>query len=361
MYHPKFSWNDYFTATPVTTIGPSSYNYRRTPSDSNVYVLHCLFNAITSTGDGGALYCTSNYLLVESSSFFSCRTSSNNYGGGAICFDNTGSGECALHGVCGYDCNTTSGRAYSQFSRLRVRNTASNRNYVNYTSASRCVNEMSDTYKMLRLEYGKQCCQSTNLSMNKCYYRSGVYCYPFNDPNSVTCSLLYSTFADSHAVGNTCIRFNNRPAKCEIKCCNIIRNTQDNPSATGTIYSSGNLVTIKDSCILENTADTIFYSSSSSYPFTLSNCTVDKTTNNECLTTQSTVTKSFILALHHMSTRNCHSEYDSAGTITIIPNVSHLTIKVISCYYQARISDFISFNCLFMFTFIHPNPSIYYL
>jgi hypothetical protein len=333
------------------------YNSRQTPSASNVHVLDCLFNAISTGNDGSALFCTSNYLLVESSSFFSCKTSSSSYGGGAIFFTNTNSGECVLHGVCGYDCISTNSY-YCQFAYILVHNIASRKNCVNYSSISRCVNQVSSAYKTLRLEYGKICCQSTNVSMNKCYCRSGIYCYPLSDSSSVTCSLVYSTFADNHANGQTCIRFDSSGAKYEIDCCNIIRNTQGSLSTWGAIFLSGNLV-IKDSCILENTANNIFYGSSSPV-FTLSNCTVDKTSNNGYLTIQNTVFKSFILGLHHISTRNCYSEFDSIGYLSAIPYVSHPINKVITCHCQARISDFFSFICLFVFTFIHPNPSVYY-
>jgi hypothetical protein len=360
MYFLKFSWNDYFTATPVTTFDAISYNSRQTPSDSNVYVLNCLFNAITSENTGGAIYCTSNYLLVESSSFFSCKSSQGGDSGGAIHFYNSNSGECVLHGVCGYDCISSTSNSYSQFSYIYVRKNALSKNYVNYSSISRCVNELSGSYKTLRHGYGKFCCHSTNVSMNKCYYRSGIYCWPSSDSSSVTGSLLYSTFADNNAKGCGCIRLNYDGAKYEIKSCNIIRNTQGDLSSLGTIYTSGNLM-IEDCCILENTANCIFYSTSSSYTFTLSNCTVDKTTCNQNLIKQSTVTKSFILVLHHISTLNCHSEHDSAGSLTAIPHVSNPTNRAITCLYQARISDFFSFICLFMFTFIHSNPSVCYI
>jgi hypothetical protein len=106
-------------------------------------------------------------------------------------------------------------------------------------------------------------------------------------------------------------------AKCEIKNCNILRNTQGILGTEGTIYSYGNL-TIEDSCILENNANYIFRVSSTSYTSTLSNCTVDSTSGNENVITQNTVTKSFILALNHMSNLICQAEYDSAGTLTPI-------------------------------------------
>jgi hypothetical protein len=207
----------------------------------------------------------------------------------------------------------------------------------------------------------KVCCSSTNTSLNKCSSRPAIICNPLVNPNSV-CSLLYSTFAGNDATSENCILFNRGGAVYEIKYCNILRNTEVSVSGRGTICTSGNLM-IEDSCILENEATYIFYTYSS-YTITLSNCTVDKTTRTGNLITQKTVTKSFILALNHMSTRNCHSEYDSAGTLTAIPPASPPTKKE-TCYCytckinncQARISDFFSFICLFMFSFIQLDPS----
>jgi hypothetical protein len=155
--------------------------------------------------------------------------------------------------------------------------------------------------------------------------------------------------------------FHQTGAKYEMKSCNILRNTQGTLGTEGTIYANGNLV-IKDSCILENTATYIFCVQSSSYTITLSNSTVDKTSNNGYLTTQNTVTKSFILALNHMSTRNCHSEYDSAGILT--PNLhTPSSSKQVRCFthvkyiYQPLIEDVTSFINILIFNFIHPYVS----
>jgi hypothetical protein len=357
----KFSWNDFFGGTQAATHSSVEYKTRQNPSTSNVYVSNCLFNRCTSDSNGGALCCTTaTCFLVESSSFFSCTTSSN--GGGAIYFSNTGSGQCVLHKVCGNDCYSTyTSTSNGQFSYIYVYNVASSKNYVNYSSITRCVNQRTHSERMLFLNYGKICCTSVNLSMNKCQYVSGIRVYPFCDSNSVTCLLSYSSFADNNAPDYICLQFETGGAKNEIKCCNILRNRQDS-SSNGIIHSNGYSV-FQDSCILENIATYIYNVPSSSYSITLSNCTVDKTTNNRNLIIQNTVTKSFILALNHMSTHNCHSGYDSAGTLTAIPYVSHTTKREFCyCYtnkinhYQARVSDFFSFNCVFMVTFIHPNP-----
>jgi hypothetical protein len=336
----RTAWDDYFTGTP-TSLQPTEYTLRQTPSDASIYVSNCLFRSITSTDDGGALYCTSAiYFLVESTSFFSCKT---NCSCGAIYFSNS-DGQSVLHEVCGYDCCTTNANKY-QFGYTCVNNISSSMNYVDYSSIVRCMNENENSYYILGLQSGKICCPSVNFSLNKCYYRSGISCWPFNNSNSVTCSLTYSSFADNYAAGYTCFFLSVKGSNNEIKSCNIIRNAQSKLGTRGTIYTSGNLK-IDDSCIFENKANNIFYQASSSYTITLSNCTVDKTTCNQNLITQNTVAESFILALNHMSTENCHSKYDYAGTLThIIRTTSSSKKQTYYCtcgnfFNHLRLSDF---------------------
>ena len=120
------------------------------------------------------------------------------------------------------------------------------------------------------------------MSTNKCATYSVISCYSFTDSSSVTCSLSYSSFADNSAIVNRCIYFENSAAKYEMKCCNVLRNTQIGSDSGGIISICGNMK-IEDSCILENNANYIFYSFYSSYIFTLSNYTVDKTTIGKCL------------------------------------------------------------------------------
>jgi hypothetical protein len=313
--HTRAGWNDYFTGSP-TPIQSTESGTRLTPLNANVQVLNCLFRSITSTDHGGALCCTSvKCLLVESSSFFSCKTSSTY--GGAIYFFNANSGQSVLHAVCGYDCRG-SDNDYSdgQFSRVDVCDTASSMCYFNYSSISRCMNGYSNAGYTVCHQKGKIYCPSVNISMNKCYRSSGIYYGPFVDSNYTTCLLTYSTFADNIGIEFICIWLIRPDAKYEIKSCNILRNSHVS-STHGIIQANGNTF-ISDSCILENIGTYIFHVSSS-YTITLTNCTVDKTTRTGSLKFQNPPTKSFILALNHMSTRNCHSEYDSAGTLT--PNI----------------------------------------
>jgi hypothetical protein len=328
--NPRTLWSGFFTVT-----NPNFFTGRQTPSVTYAYFLNCVFNSFTSASDGGALYSSGSvqYLLIESSSFFSCKTSTRN--GGAIYFYHSG-GQCALNEVCAYDCCTTiTSYSYYQFAYIRVNDVASYKNYVNYSSIASCINTRTDSHYNFYLDYGKILCSTVNISKNKCHTRTGIYCVPAYVSGSVTCSLLYSTFADNIASGYTTISLSRGSAKYEIKCCNIIRNTQNSPGSEGTIYSSGNFI-IKDSCIIGNNANYIFFQSSPSYTTTLSNCTIDKITIYGFLITQNTVATSFILGLNHMSTRNCHARYDAVGTLS--PAIRPWTSdSQMHCYSRARV------------------------
>jgi hypothetical protein len=352
----RTAWNDHFPGTsPTNTYYSRTYTSTLTSSGTNAHVSNCLFRSISSSNDGGALSCTSaTYFLVESSLFFSCKTSSTY--GGAIYFSNTNSGQSVLHGICCYDCNTNSGDLVLF---IQVKNVELSKNYLNYSSISRCVKDDSSSYHLFRFSNGKCCCSSVNVSLNKIYRRSGIICYPCVSSNSVTCSLTYSTFADNHANSHNCICFWVVGAIYETKSCNILRNTQGGAYSQGTFHTRGNL-NIDDSCIIGNTADYIFTVSSSPYTITISNCTVDLTSNNGYLTIQNTVTKSFIHALNHMSTQNCHSEYDSAGYLIPVIQTPSSSKKPILCYThvkcfnQPQLSDFFSLISGFIINFINP-------
>jgi hypothetical protein len=356
--HSSTEGSDEFTGTPAY-LHSNLYEKSQTLSDASVYVLNWLVRSISSGSHGGGLSCTSvQFLLVESTSFFSCRTS--NYYGGAIYYVNTNNGQCVLREVCAYDCCSTytGGSSHGQFSYIYVYNVASSKNYVIYSSIARCVNENSNSRYTMRHLYGNFFWPSVNVSMNKCGDRSGAFCVPFADSNSYIYSLTYSTFADNIAMGYTCIGLWTTGAKYEMKYCNILRNTQSSTSE-GIIYTYDRLI-IKDSCLLGNTGPNIYRVKSSSFTITLSNCTFDSTSNNGCLTIQNTITKSFILALNHISTQNCHSDYDSAGYLTPIIQTPSPSIKQIHCrtygnFFQLpRTREVALLFSLLIFNFIYP-------
>ena len=145
------------------------------------------------------------------------KTSSGN--GGAIYFKNIESGECVFYKVCGYDCISTytSTVVYYQFAFVYVNDVALSKNYVNYSSISRCVNERTNSLHMLEFGKGEICCPSINISMNKCQRFSGITCYPFTDSNSFTYSSSYSTFVDNNTPGDVCFYFGKEGTRQQMK------------------------------------------------------------------------------------------------------------------------------------------------
>jgi hypothetical protein len=351
MYKTRIAWSDFFETSNPTTLTNQEYTSRQTPTGSGVYVTNCFFKNCTSSGNGGALYCTSQYLLVETTTFFSCKGSSQY--GGSIYFFNS-SGKCVLYRICAYDCcSTYSGTSYGQIAHIELSNIGICKTYLNYSSFSCCASTYSNTHRTLNFINGNVYCPSVNCSMSKCQYASGFYYYN-SGASSFTHFLSYSTFADNIAMGHNCIMYDNVGNRCDIKYCNILRNIQ-NSYSYGIIYSDKNLI-IENSCILGNQATCTFFQARSSYRTTLSNCTVDSTSNNGYLTIQNTVRQSFIHELSHMSTQNCRAEYGAFGTLTpITPQNNKL------CYTcknnHARINEFFSLNCVFMVSLIHPDPS----
>jgi hypothetical protein len=143
----KAAWNDYFTGSP-TLQQSNEYGTRQRLSGTNVHILNCLFRSINSGSNGGAVYSYNSVtcLLIESSSFLSCKTSDNN--GGVIYFYYSG-GQCVLDKVCGYDCCSN---LHYEFAYLHLSSDSiSLKNYVNYSSIVRCVNENSNSNHVLGL------------------------------------------------------------------------------------------------------------------------------------------------------------------------------------------------------------------
>jgi hypothetical protein len=364
--HSRTIWSD-FNASEYRS--SQLYTSRQTSSSSSVHISNCLFRSITAGSDGGAFYSTSVLnLFVESTSFFSCKTST--YYGGAIYFSNS-NGQCVLHEVCGYDCCSTypsSGSCYTfgQFIYAVVNDAASSKNYVSYSSVVRCVNDRSYSYYTLWLVNGNIFCPSVNFSMNKGHYQL-IHYNPTCDSSSVTTSFSYSSFADNIVTGYTYLLLWKKGANFEIKSCNILRNIQGVVGSQGTIYTCGNLM-IENSCILENTATYSFLQGNSNCRITLSNCTADKTASNGYLTITNTVTNGFILALNHMSTEKCHAEYDVCGTLTRIAPRPPFTKKQTRCFTcrnpfnHPRLidSDYLIFVLIFNFIHIDAFINLWY-
>jgi hypothetical protein len=297
-------------------------------------------------------------LLVEQTSFISCKTTSS-YGGG-IYFYSTTNGECILSKICGFDCSSKySSGGEGQFTYIYTRNSPTFKNHLNDSSITHSLNGYTGTLSAIFLWYGNILCPSVNSTNNVCYYYTALRTVPTpgtGSPTSETCCISYSSIVNNTASGHICIMIDRTSTSQRIDTCNIINNKQST-SSFAIIYSNGNLL-IKDSCIIGNDENNkIFYVSSCR--ITLSNCTIDDGvfTNGRYsgdVTVIKTITKPFINALSHISTYHCDSYYDSYGTLTGKPNVPSKTSRCfMSCDSKYQTNDLLSYmKFMFLLTFL---------
>jgi hypothetical protein len=303
--------------SPTSYTAPEYTDKRVDTSATNAYVHDCVFRSCTGSSNGGAICCGSGVrrLLVEQSSFISCKTSGSY--GGAIYFSNTGNGECVLSRICGFNCySTNTGASWGQFAYLNPYNNYNYKNHVNDSTITRSSNQNLDVRYTLDLRNGNILCPSVNLSHSVCVYVPALYC----DPSSDTCCISYSSIVNNTASNYMCIYLYDTASSHCIDTCNIINNKQTS-SSIGIIYAVANLL-IKDSCILGNYIEnTVFYEGSSSCKITISNCTFDNNKSYGSVIFTKMIENAFINALSHIATQSCDSYFDSYGTLSVKPNV----------------------------------------
>jgi hypothetical protein len=359
----KSSFADvYGTSYSPTNYTGNKYTQTVTPTANDVYIYDCVFSFCSSSSNGGALSCGSSVyrLLIEQSSFISCRISSGY--GGAIYFDSRTYGECVLNRVCGFNCSSTSsGYTQGAYSNIFVKDNIANKNHVNDSSITHCMPECTNSHVTLIIHYGKVLSPSVNLTNNVCYCYSAVYYCGVTGTD--TCYVSYNSIVNNTANSYNCIWFHNSGSSNCMDSCNILNNKQD-LSTYGIILTYGDLI-IKDSCILGNDEkNNVFFECTSSKKITISNCTIDGNIfasgrYSGSVTIIKTNEKPFINALSHIVTQRCDSYFDSYGTLTLKPNIPSKSPRcIISCNCNHLTIDPVrSVHFIFLLTFLPSNSA----
>jgi hypothetical protein len=335
----KGSFEDvYGTGINLTNYIRNEYGgIRLTPNTNNVYVYDCFFHDISYTSNGASIYCSSSVykLLIEQSSFISCKTSSGS--GGGVYFSCSGNYECVMSKICGFGSSCSSD---GQFAFISLYNSANYKNHFNDSTITHSLKNGKNQWDSVYLRSDTILFPSNNFTNNECYYCSAFCCDSQRSSTSEMCIITYCSVVNNTANGsNNCIRLYYSGSTHRIDTCNIINNKQTT-TGSGTIYASANVL-IKDSCILgNNEGNTVFYVASSSCKITVSNCTVD---NNRCsgsVIFTKTAERPFIHALSHIVTRKCDSNFDSYGTLTAKPNVPSRSSRLLmSCNCKSTMID----------------------
>jgi hypothetical protein len=349
-----------YTPTDYTGL---NYTERLIINENNVYVHDCVFYCCSSDSDGGALYC--NYrvyrMLVEKSSFISCKTSS--FNGGGIYFWSSSNGECVLSRICGFNCSsinsaTDGTTAVGPFGYIYTKNNNTYRNHVNDSSITHTLKECKYSCYSLYLYNGNILCQSVNLTNNECFGRTALYCSHIGSTESDTHCISYSSIVNNTANGSySCIWFSTSDYSQLIDTCNILNNEQTSYSTYGTIVTYGNLF-IKDSCILGNNKGKKVFYASSSYMITISNCTIDddiisKTRYVGSFTVNKTIERTFSNAFSHIAPQGCDSY------ITLKPKVPSQSSRYLIFYNIKKtiINTLRNMQFIFLYTFLPSDPS----
>jgi predicted outer membrane repeat protein len=360
----KISFEDVYG----TGLNPTNYiknEYTGTqlaPNANNVYVYDCFFHDFSSSSNGGAIYCSSSVykLLIEQSSFFSCKTSA--YGGGGVYFDCSGNYECVMSKICAFGCSCNN---HGQFAFISIHNSANHKNHFNDSTITHSLKDGKTQYDSIFLRSDTILFPSNNLTNNECYRSSAFCCVSRRSTTSETCWITYCSVVNNTANGGYyCIRLYSSSSTHRIDACNIINNKQTT-TTEGTIYVVTDIL-FKDSCILGNDEGKTFFYFSNSYKITISNCTIDNTRysgGGSIIFTQ-TIKHSFIHALSHIVTRICDSNFDSYGTLSAKPIVPPQSTKnpcigyFMSCNIKKPTID--PFRCIefiFLLTVLPSDPS----
>jgi hypothetical protein len=348
----------------ITTYAGQKYTQTININENNVYVHDCVFSYCLSSTNGAALNCSSNVykLLVERTTFVSCKTS--NGAGGGIYFYSTTSGESVLNKICGFSCSSPNN---GLFAMIRTKSDVNNKNHFNDSSITH-TSALNSNYP-LSLYNGNILCPSINVTNNECKSYPAYGCYPTVSSASDTCCVSYSSIVNNTANGGWgCINHGGSGSSQVIDKCNIINNKQTSSSSYEIIFHVTSSLLIKDSCVLGNNKGMKLFYVISQGKVTISNCSIDDDifTNNRFTGTvlvSKTIEKTFIHALSHISTQKCDSYFDSYGTLTGKPNVPSQSTKVssrylISCDNKKPTTDpFRITGFMFLIAMLHSDPS----
>ena len=284
------------------------------PSKNDVWVSNSLFHDCTSTKNGGAISCSTSIqrIFIEETTFTTCKTT-NSYGGG-IYFSNTGYGQCAIFRTCSFNCSLTSSNiSFGQYAYIYTKNDATYKNEVNETTITGSKKkENTKPYRALSLDYSNIICSSVNITNNECYIFAALSCTPSKNASFCTCCIMYTSIVNNSANGGFgCIVLALTGTRQSIITSNIINNKQDDKTSNAIISTYANL-SIKESCIIGNEGDKVFYEQSRSSQITITNCTLDSYIINQvrydgALTIVSSKEYSFINAFSHIVTEKCES------------------------------------------------------
>jgi hypothetical protein len=263
-------WEDYYkeTSKPTKIIGNQVSYLPFSNNHGNIYIKNSQFKGIQSSGNGGCLKFTvttgsSNFVVIEETLFYQCKTTDTTSNGGCIYFVDYGS--LIFDQICGYDCNTGEA-ALGQFCYCSS-NSGNIYNISMFSSSiinTYNINGNNPAYTIYFL-YGKQYFSETNIS-NNLVQVTPTYELFYSNSYTIYCS-FENNLANGYAV--LCWAFNYLQS--------FIDKSQN--SGTGGILWFHQHNVNMSSCYLiinrENNHGKLFYRNSEDCIFIVIDCSID--------------------------------------------------------------------------------------
>jgi hypothetical protein len=327
-------WSDFFGGSP--THEHRGALSRISLSTGGAYVSNALFQNLSGSSDGGAIYCSSVTVnvLIEETSFICCTSSGR---GGALRLQI--SGECITTKVCGSRCYSTQDNCL--FSHISVTASYDKRNSFMYSSVCNYIHGQNSW--TIKHDDGKVLFKFSNIFSNKCGNVPSIYSQfqSAANNNEIGFNAKYSSITNNTSNNQICFCVYNYGSSCvkQIQTCNLINNTYAD-SLYGVFNTIGKLV-IKDSSILGNKGKYQVYEESGSYGSIISNCTIDFTSSSVSsgVTIINSPTTSFIIKISGFSTGECKSSYDSFDDLIVILDPAEIICRKITCNWNRTTID----------------------
>ena len=300
------SWSDFFQGSPSNS--KNGLTSRFSVTSGTVYVFNSFFVHVEYlSGSGGAISFTSSsdssILLVEETTFLSCRSSSR--GGGIYFYDK---GSAVLNKVCSFNCSSTGGNGNFYYNYV-----TDTKNYKNEIHLSTVSFTTTQQHGGINIRYGTIQISKTNESFNYGSIDSAYRIQPSGSAGELTGTVSFSTFYNNTATNYRCLNFGTCTNRIQYKMfsCNVIKNTHHTSSQSEGVIICWESTTIEGTCIIQNSGGTVLCNYYSDRIVTISNCTTDfGSQTSGSITIKSVPTTTFIHSLSHLSTAKCEALYE---------------------------------------------------
>jgi hypothetical protein len=348
----------YGSVESLETFEGPEYNIGIYLNDTNVYVHDCIFRNCVSTYHGGAIFCSSNVnkLLIEQTSFISCKTL--NSTGGAICFPIIH--QCVLSKICAFNCSSTcNGYSSRQFAYIAALSNVNNKNHIKDSSIAHTLMESSYSAEIINLALGTIICQSDNISNNECSVISAISCRPAQYGSS---TISYSSIVNNTAIEYACLYFDAYGGVGHyIYTCNILNNEQYSSQNGAIVVEVGSSI-IKNSCILRNNKEKVVFCKKSDGYIDVSNCTIDNDSYSGTVRINKTIEQTFFNPLSHIITEICdyyYGEYWNMTRYKAPPTMTPITLSPTLEYEHVSTSSTLEYEHVSISSTLEyePNPT----